>query len=35
MITIEEARLEHIEVIVSLWEELMEIHKKLDITRAH
>jgi len=30
MITIEEARPEHVEVIVSLWEALMEIHKKLD-----
>jgi GNAT superfamily N-acetyltransferase len=30
MVTIEEARPEHIEVIVSLWEALMEIHKKLD-----
>lgn len=30
MITIEEARHEHVEVIVSLWEDLMEIHKKLD-----
>jgi len=30
MITIEEARPEHVEVIVSLWEELMEIHKNLD-----
>lgn len=30
MITIEEARPEHVEVIVSLWEDLMEIHKKLD-----
>lgn len=30
MITIEEARPEHVEVIVSLWGALMEIHKKLD-----
>jgi predicted N-acetyltransferase YhbS len=30
MITIEEARPEHVEVIVSYWEALMEIHKKLD-----
>lgn len=30
MITIEEARPEHVEAIVSLWEDLMEIHKKLD-----
>ena len=30
MITIEEARPEHVEAIVSLWEDLMEIHKKID-----
>ena len=30
MITIEEARPEHVEAIVSLWEALMEIHKRLD-----
>lgn len=30
MITIEEARPEHVEAIVSHWEALMEIHKKLD-----
>jgi GNAT superfamily N-acetyltransferase len=30
MITIEEARPEHVEAIVSLWEDLMEIHKRLD-----
>jgi ribosomal protein S18 acetylase RimI-like enzyme len=30
MITIEEARPEHVEAIVSLWKALMEIHKKLD-----
>jgi GNAT superfamily N-acetyltransferase len=30
MITIEKARPEHVEAIVSLWEDLMEIHKKLD-----
>ena len=31
MITIEEARPEHVEAIVSLWEALMEIHKRLDV----
>jgi ribosomal protein S18 acetylase RimI-like enzyme len=30
MITIEEARPEDVEAIVSLWEALMEIHKRLD-----
>ena len=30
MITIKEARPEHVEAIVSLWEALMEIHKRLD-----
>jgi GNAT superfamily N-acetyltransferase len=30
MITIEEARPENVEAIVSLWKALMEIHKKID-----
>ncbi len=30
MITIEEARPEHVQAIVAQWEALMEIHKKLD-----
>ena len=30
MITIEEARPEHVKAIVSHWEALMEIHKEMD-----
>jgi hypothetical protein len=30
MITIEEARPEHVQPILELWKSLMEIHKQLD-----
>ena len=30
MITIEEAKLEHVKAIVTQWQALMEIHKKMD-----